>query len=60
MDLDINDVLMRRLWVRENFEWLMGEVIFHREMKPFFKNEKISVWKLDAEEGKAKLYENAQ
>ena len=55
--MDIEDALRRRYWVRQNFEWLMGEVSFHREMKQYFKNQKIRLWVMDTEEGRANPYE---
>lgn len=58
--MDIDDALRRRFWVRDNFEWLMSEVIFHREMKEYFKNPKVKIWELDNPEGKANIYEAAQ
>ena len=53
---DVDDILRRRFWLRENFEWLINEVVFHREMKPYFSNEKFSLWKYDQEKGSAKVY----
>jgi len=55
--LDIDNVLYRRFWIRLNFEWLMDEVIFHRDMKQYFKNEKIHLWTMGSERGTAKVYE---
>lgn len=57
---NIDEILKKRFWVRENFEWLMGEVAFHKEMKPFFKNKKIKLWSFDQIEGKANLYETPE
>lgn len=47
--------LRRRFWILSNLEWLMAEVTFHRDNDIFFRNEKIPVWKLDTQEGKAKV-----
>lgn len=57
MDVDIDKILRFRFWVRHNFEWLIGEVIFHREMKQYFRNQMIPVWKFDSQEGRANVYE---
>jgi hypothetical protein len=55
--VEIDDILLRRFWVREHFEWLMGEVAFHKEMKQYFKNPKIHLWTMGDKEGKAVIYE---
>jgi len=55
-----DDILKSRFWVRENFEWLINEVIFHREMKQFFSNKKLVVWNFYTSEGKVKLYETTE
>ncbi len=47
-------ILDKRGWVLTNIEWLMLEMIFHKENRPFFNKEvKISVWKLDDSKGEA-------
>jgi hypothetical protein len=60
MDIDTDEILRKRYWVRQNFEWLMSEVAFHREMKLFFKNTRIKLWNLDDSEGRANPYETTE
>jgi len=53
---DVDDILRRRYWLKENFEWLINEVVFHREMKDYFSNPKFPLWKYDHEKGSANVY----
>ncbi len=54
-DIDIDDVLRRRFWLKQNFEWFMNEVIFHKDMRPYFSERKYVVWNLGEPEGKVKI-----
>lgn len=61
MDSQVDDVLRRRFWLKENLEWFIGEVMFHKEMKGFFaKDKKRKLWDYGNPDGKVVIYETAE
>ncbi len=57
----VDEVLRRRFWLKNNFEWLMSEVVWHRDMKQYFDNPRTAIWKFGDMEGKAHLpYETTE
>jgi hypothetical protein len=58
MDPNVDEVLRRRYWLKENLEWFIGEVMFHKEMKGFFaKDNKKKLWSYGDPTGKVKIYD---
>ena len=57
MNPTTDDRLSKRYWIVKNFDWLMDEVIFHKENHEYYKNRKIHFWDLGAEKGQADLDE---
>lgn len=53
----MDDKLSKRYWIVRNIEWLMDEVVFHKENHEYYKNKKIPLWDLGAERGEAILDE---
>jgi len=49
------DSLRRRWWLINNTEWLMTEVVFHREYRYFINDKKIKIWRLGDKEGCATI-----
>lgn len=54
-DRNIDDILSRRHWLKENFDWFMNEVMFHKEMKRNFSGKKLTLWKCGETEAKVKI-----
>lgn len=44
-----DDLLKKRLWLFNNFEWFANEIAYHREMSKYFKNNKVIIWHLTDE-----------
>lgn len=55
LERDADEILRRRLWLKQNFEWFMTEVVFHRDMKPFFSGHRIVLWRRGELNSKAKI-----
>ena len=56
---DVEDALRRRYWLKENFEWFMAEVTFHKEMSKYMSDRRVVIWHFDSKEGKAVIDEAA-
>lgn len=52
---EIDTKLRNRAWLLGNIEWFISEVQYHREMKKYFGNKKISVWKYGEKESSTKI-----
>ena len=50
-------MLNRRHWMIKNIDWLMDEMVFHKENYDYFKNKSFRLWTLDEETGEADLDE---
>lgn len=48
MPIDQDTILKRRNWLLKNIDWLMAEVVFHRENEEYFKNDSQVLWHFDA------------
>lgn len=49
---NVEDALRRRYWLKENFEWFMAEVTFHKEMSKFMGDRKLTLWHGGEPQGK--------
>lgn len=58
-DRSIDNILSRRYWLKENFDWFMGEVMFHKEMKRNFSGKKLTLWKYGENEAKVEIKDEA-
>jgi hypothetical protein len=56
---NVDEILSRRYWLKQNFDWFMNEVTFHKEMKRNFSGKKLNLWKYGELEAKVKIKDEA-
>lgn len=56
---DVDDILRRRYWLKENFDWFMNEVTFHKEMKRNFSDNRLVLWRYGDIESKVEIKDEA-
>jgi hypothetical protein len=52
----IDNILSRRYWLIENFDWFLTEAIFYRDHKKYFNNKKYDIWNFGDAEGRAFVF----
>lgn len=57
--IDKERTLKKRFWLLSNFDWLLSEVAYHRDMKKFFSDKRYTIWTKGHEEGKVGIDEIA-
>lgn len=55
--IDKERTLKKRFWLLSNFDWLLSEVAYHRDMKRFFSDKKYIIWTKGSDEGKVVINE---